>query len=340
MGKAREVLRVWCLSDGRPGHYNQSHGIVKALSHRYDTRQEWIEADLRLPFMRPLLPLLLNHTRGAWFRLIMACYRCRLPAGAPDMIVSAGGNTLFLNAALARHFHCKNLFSGSLRRLSHRCFTGYLTLAAPAHDNAIQVLLAPTEMDSDELTMYRNHVREEQGWSGPIWCMVIGGDSGFYTFTAHDWIELARFMARMSDLFHVRWLLTTSPRTGQAVDSLLRDNIDPALLLDAVWYSQAPRKVMRDYLAAADVVMCTEDSLTMLTEAVSAGRPVISLRPARVSPNAAYEHALSRLTHARLLASLPITELDEVNVGEVIDTLEPIAESMPAILARKLEALI
>ena len=79
---------------------------------------------------------------------------------------------------------------------------------------------------------------------------------------------------------------------------------------------------------------------SVLTEAVSAGRPVISLRPARVLPNAAYEHALSRLMHARLLASLPIAELDEVNINEVIDTLEPIAESMPARLARQLEALI
>lgn len=331
---------VWCLSDGRPGHYSQSRGILKAFRSLYQVDVQWVEVRLRLPFMRPLLSWLLNHTKGPVHRLTMACYAVAMPLGRPDLIVSSGGNTLFLNVSLSRKFNCQNLFCGSLRQVSASNFTAYLTLSTPAHGNAIQVQLAPTEMDCTEMNVHRSNVRQAHGWHGTIWCLAVGGDSGTYHYTMEEWQALARFVRRTAVDRGIRWLLSTSRRSGGLVEQVLRDNVPAELLLDVVWYGKEPRQVMRDYLAASDVVLCTEDSLTMLTEAVSAGRPVVSLRPGLVLPDAAYELALQRLVDARLLTSVRMDRLGAVCFDELVVGLVPLAESVSARLARQLECVL
>lgn len=42
-------------------------------------------------------------------------------------------------------------------------------------------------------------------------------------------------------------------------------------IADAVWWSQAPRKVMRDFLGAAQAIVVTEDSLSMVAESLYSG---------------------------------------------------------------------
>lgn len=333
-------LAIWCLSDGRPGHFNQSRGIIKALSRNYQVEPEWIEARLRFPFLRLPLTFLLNHTRGAWYRLVVSCYRVVLPEGAPDLVVSAGGNTLFLNVSLARRHRCKNLFSGGLRRVSPRCFSAYLTLEPEPYENAVQVVLAPTEMDSGELEVLRTRLRPGLSWDGPVWLMTIGGDSGIYRYRQQDWQALADLMRELAGRLRVRWLLTTSRRTGKVFEDGLRSMIDPGIVLDAVWYATEPRKVMREFLAVADTVVCTEDSFSMITEAVSAGRPVIAARPEQVRDDAYYAWAVANLVEAGLIARCELQTVTAADIESMLDRITPLSQSMPDRLAAQLARFI
>lgn len=329
-------LVIWCLSDGRPGHFNQSRGIIKALSRNFRVEPEWIEVRLRYPFVRLVLTALFNYTRGAWFNLVRMLYSAVLPDGRPDLVVSSGGNTLFLNVSLARHFGCRNLFSGGLRKLAPRCFTAYLTLEDDPHENAVPVVLAPTEMDIGELAELRTRLRSERQWQGPVWMMAIGGNSGIYHYHQQDWQALAAFMHGLSGQAQVRWLLTTSRRTGREVEEKLQAMIDPGILLDAVWYASAPGKVMREFLALADVVVCTEDSFSMITESVSGGRPVIAARPEQVRHDAHYAWAVNNLVQAGLIVRVPLQNAVTADVVEGLAGIRPLQQSMPDRLAEQL----
>jgi len=80
----------------------------------------------------------------------------------------------------------------------------------------------------------------------------------------------------------IRWLLTTSRRTGAAAEALLQSNLDPAALAHAIWWSEKPEKQMLAILGRAERVFVTQDSVTMVTECVAAGCPVVVLAPERV----------------------------------------------------------
>ncbi|NTV85962.1 MAG: hypothetical protein HGA21_04395, partial [Burkholderiaceae bacterium] len=70
-------MRVWIISDGKPGHVNQSLGLAEALARATPTAMLTLPA---LPVWRAWLAWLLKHFPGN-----------SLPI--PDLIVGAGHST-------------------------------------------------------------------------------------------------------------------------------------------------------------------------------------------------------------------------------------------------------
>ena len=146
------TLNILILSDGLPGHVNQSRGLVSWLSNRYHCEVREVDVALRLrPVARILLPRLL-HGRAPGASVTSCFYRKNatlLPV--PDLLVSAGGNTSFLNAALARKWQVPNVFLGSKRRLRSDDFAAHLTLEPTGEPHNIVMALAPTLIDPERL---------------------------------------------------------------------------------------------------------------------------------------------------------------------------------------------
>ena len=120
-------LRVLILSDGVPGHVNQARGLVHWLSKRYELVCSEQAVSLRArPAARVLLPYALK-VRGIGANVGKAFYRTNgLDGTPPDLIISAGGNTSFLNIALAikdsliTRIHCS--FYQSLLPQAEGCY--------------------------------------------------------------------------------------------------------------------------------------------------------------------------------------------------------------------------
>lgn len=306
---SRPALTVWCLSDGKPGHFNQSKGLLQALALGYEVNLHWIDCSLQAKPLRPLLRKLLN--AGIGQRLLPALHRFNRPAETPDLIISAGGNTAYLNIALAQQYGCQNLFIGSLRGLKPSLFTTVLTIEPIGADNNLVMPLAPVPSDRDAQAEAARQLRAEQQLEDtqPLWTLLIGGATDEYAYQAEDWKALAGELNRLARQHNIRWLITSSRRTGIEVEQQLAAALAPELLADTTWYGQQPRKVMAAYLGAAEAVFCTEDSLSMLTEAIASGKPVVALQPAQMQPAARYEAALERLEQRQWLSRQPVTQL-------------------------------
>ncbi|MDH3561207.1 MAG: hypothetical protein OEN52_09680, partial [Gammaproteobacteria bacterium] len=123
-------LTIWIISDGLPGHYNPSLGIVRAIERYRDVHHETIVISQRLKMLRPLMRLIANYLPGLCPGLLRLFYRYNsLPPGSPDLVISGGGNTLFFNAALgARYKHVKNVFSGTLKHYNPKRFFRIFTV--------------------------------------------------------------------------------------------------------------------------------------------------------------------------------------------------------------------
>jgi mitochondrial fission protein ELM1 len=112
--------------------------------------------------------------------------------------------------------------------------------------------------------------------------MVLGGKSLSHSFTEQDWKGLGRAMNRLSEMNGIRWLVTSSRRTGGQAEAWLRESLDSNHVAGAVWWSEKPEKLLYEYLGSAGQVFVTQDSVTMVTEATACKSPPVVLTPAQV----------------------------------------------------------
>ncbi len=307
-------LHVWVLSDNRPGHYNQSRGIVTALTGLRPVEQHWLNLDLRLGLVRNPMRLLLNHLATpppvSWLGLFYAMPA--LPQAPCDLVVSTGGRTSFANAWLARRMHARNIFAGSLRRLSPALFDLVLTLEPlrPAAPNNLVLDLPPSAVDVSQLHRDGLALRAEHGLNGQaVWTIMLGGDGAGYRYRDKDWRQLAQLLERLGEQHGIRWLLVSSRRTGRAAERLVGEGIDSRYIAASCWYREGAADGVAACMGAADRVFVTEDSMTMLTEAIYSRRPVVSLRPAAVAPTSRYAGMIDRFAAKGWICRYAIEDL-------------------------------
>ncbi len=118
-------LSIWVLQDNKPGHYNQSLGVVAALDKHLHlhTQRINISGGLNGKVSRWL-------AGQNWLPSALADRLTGIPnlqtITIPELIISAGGRTLAANVILAKRYNCPNIFSGSLRGISPEDFSAIL----------------------------------------------------------------------------------------------------------------------------------------------------------------------------------------------------------------------
>ena len=330
---------VWVLSDGRPGHFNQSKGVVKALSFSQQLQVEWVEVRLRVGLFRVLQRELLKRTRLAipsW--ILKLFYNILEPKQLPGMIVSAGGRTSFANTWLARRYNIPNIFIGSLRGLPAELFTAVLTLEPiPGVRNNIVLQFPVSEITPqflDKIEVSKSLL------SKPCWVLLVGGDGSGYDYQPDDWERLGCLLNLLAQHYDVHWLICSTPRTGKDAQTILERELDSQYLAESSWFEDRSENKIPMYLAAADKVFVTEDSMTMIGEALSSGKPVFSLQPERVNPNQRYLNALQRYVDRGLLVRHAIRELQSNSTLIESARFEQISESPLETLSNQLEKFI
>lgn len=324
-------LTVWLLSDGAPGHLSQSRGIVDALATRREVEVVTVDLKVRSTLWKRLGRLALPHIRDAagWLQRI---YGAPPPPGRPELIVSSGANTLLANALLARLHRVANVYSGTLKGYDPAAFDRVFTVVPldVACNHVLPLPPVPGELA-------RPLPLPPEG--GKHIAVLVGGDGAGYVFNEADWRAFGAGLATLARREGARLLLTTSRRTGAAAEAWLRDSLPAERIADAVWWSQAPRKVMRDFLGAAQAIVVTEDSLSMVAESLYSGRPVVSVSPALAQPNANDGAALQAYAQRGLLLRQPIAGLADVALparrAAVPDVQGEIADVVLALLEPK-----
>lgn len=268
MRESAPPLNVLILSDGRPGHYNQSLGISEALRRLRDVRTDMISCDSRtiLP-QRLLRALMAMRSIPVWLESAFAQPLLwqieRSMAWRPDMIVSAGGRTLAINALLARKLDVPNIFSGSLRNLpaDRVALNLHIDPGLRGRERTL-VALKPSPVSVER--------KRPRGFPPQEGVLLIGGPTARHPFAEEDWKSLARLIEDSP----LKWKVLNSRRTPEPVDKLFRAAARSHYGVDFVDHGSAAADAVSDSLARADAAVVTADSVSMLTEAVCARLPV------------------------------------------------------------------
>lgn len=304
-----KTINVLILSDELPGHVNQSRGLVNWLSRRYTIKSNELSIKLHYKGLAQILLPWLLHCQHSPTRLIQWFYSySQKQIEKPDLIISTGGSTSFLNVTLARDWQIPNIFIGSRRRLYSNDFSAHLTLEATGQANNIIMDLAPTLTEQAILLNHGQNLRQALNIQKEqkLYMLAMGGDGAGYRYNQEACQQIAQLMTELSLRDNCRWILTTSRRTGAGMEGKLKQFINPKLLADAVWWNDSPRKIMNAYMGAADCIFISIDSMSMISEAIASQKPTILLQPKISYPESRYQKALNNFSRAEYCTILPL----------------------------------
>ncbi len=241
---------IYIVSDGKKGHLSQTRGLAHALLERArearpDHTHEVHEVDV---------------SAKSWFSKL--CYKGKeLDLPRPHLILCAGHGTHLAALSLARHLRCLCMvcMKPSLpARLFDLCII-------PRHDlpegKAVPPHFFPT-------AGALNSVRPTPDTEKRETLILIGGPSKDFDWDAEMVINQLSTIARHNTSPMV---LTTSRRTPA---DFARDVLSTCPSIRVVPVEETGPTWVADHLATAREVWVTQDSVSMVYEALSSGAPV------------------------------------------------------------------
>ncbi len=291
---------VLILSDGKTGHLNQSLAVFEAIRLEREaqgiaperTRAQLIQVRFRNEFLKKVLATLCLVSRGhlpfkVWLMkavLDPACYD-RIMKTYADTVISCGSSLVGVNLLAKYENQAKSLVvmkpSASLK-----CFEA---VVAPRHDKlepkdnvfitdkalsfmGKELLQAEAAKLEQELHLSNGHQRIG---------LLVGGNTQRLRFHELSFQKIIEGIKHYSEETDSLLLATSSRRTPVWADEILKrafkDNKRCALLVIA---NESNRPgVVDGILGLCDMIAVSGESVSMVSEAVSSGKPVVVFMP-------------------------------------------------------------
>ncbi len=337
----KRPLRIIFLADNRPGHYHLAQGVIAAVGRLRPVEVTRIEVMRKWIVPTRWLRRRINAKTFFPPRMLRMAYRIdafALPKA--DLVVSAGGETHMPNICVARFLNIPNIFCGSLLRgLGPEHFSLIISsydrdATSPRH----MVALKPAAIDPDELGRPKIVPRYGRDKTPKLAGLLIGGNAGSFRYRREEWTGLLDFARDVSKAWGTRWLISTSRRTpdfvADRIAELARDDSVVARFID---YRSAGPGTLPGIFSQAEIIVCTEDSSTMISEAVSARLPVVGVAPAAhrfTDEEQQYREFLIGNDWCRVL---PLAELAPDSLARSLSEIEPVKENPLDALAAELK---
>jgi mitochondrial fission protein ELM1 len=333
---ADPLKHILIISEESPGHLSQSKGFVEALRKEIDIKVDIIVGKTTLrgflrPFLRYFLEIMRFRCTDSVLRRITNFRGQVSGIEKPDLIVSSGGKSVFTAKILAEHFGSLYCFIGESKPYKENWFDTIITPVVRAPSNRIiECDLLPAHIEKERLEF----VVES---SENVWCMVIGGASRSHKYTSEDWCILADAMNEISRKNKIRWLITSSRRTSGAVEDILLERLSTECIEDAVWWSKNPEKKLSFYFSKATYLFVTQDSLSMISEAISANKPICVIYPYRMQgfPEGFLGEYLKKLESRTYITRASFCSLKDLEIHSL--SLPPITNNLNNVVQKCLQ---
>ncbi|MBI3445578.1 MAG: mitochondrial fission ELM1 family protein [Magnetospirillum sp.] len=271
MNTKTDAAEIWVLADDRAGNVSQCLGVAEALGLPYVVKTIRYDSLARLP----------NVLRGAGLLGVTAESRAGLGAPWPKLVIAAGRRT----APIARWI--KRQCGAKLVQIMDPGFPGrddFDLIVSPSHDcpkpsaNVLEVLGAPHRVTEARLAA------EAETWRPafaalprPFVAVIVGGATKNRPFSAEMARDLGASAASLGKAAGGSLLLTTSRRTGAEQERVLAECLPEPRWLHL--FSQGGDNPYFGFLALADAIIVTGDSVSMCCEACASPAPVCIWSP-------------------------------------------------------------
>jgi mitochondrial fission protein ELM1 len=255
----------WVLSNGIIGMDNQSLGLAHALG--LDVVKKTMVASVPWKYFPPQLWL-------APLRFLGAGSDAFVPPW-PDVVIGTGRLNIALSIAIKRASggHCFNIRIQN----PHVAQRHFDVIVAPLHDqckgaNVIETLGAVNSVTTARLNAAATQFSARLAQlPRPLIGVLIGGTNRSYTLDAAFAAKLADKLIAAARSSGGSVVLTPSRRTVPEALAVLKQRL--AAVPSMVWDGNGDNPYMA-YLALADYLVVTADSVNMASEACFTGKPV------------------------------------------------------------------
>ena len=282
--------QIWALIDDRAGNTGQTLGVAEALGCEFRQIRVNYTPAVRLPNLVRAASLLGVDPESQ--------ARLRSEGTVPGLVIAAGRRL----APVARWIKAQGQGT-ALCQIMDPGWPGrgdFDLIAIPAHDgnaiagsNILRVVGAPHRIAAPRLDTARAAWADRlDAVRAPRIAVLIGGATKDCPFSEARAAALGKSLAGLAAALGGQIMLTTSRRTGRAAEGALL-----AELPDSVWsyrWGDAGENPYFGFLAWADILVVTGDSMSMVSEACGTAKPVLIDAP----------KAETSAKHARLHADL------------------------------------
>lgn len=272
-------LKICLLSDNKKGHLIKSEGIIYALSlvtkvEIYSFQIAWKIGFLRRALLisktlRQLLPkkLCLNDFKDLNY----------------DLIVSSGGATEWINARLSKDLKVKNIFIGSLRHCEKEDFSFLAIDKYKNYPGYIEIPVAPNAINKNVIKSLGEEYYPNKSYK--IFSILIGGNGSGIKWTPNSFRSIFDKFLEIAHTNQIKLIFLTSRRTPKFIEEIIKSrwHDTPEILKSSKESNFLELKNDRNHylatLGAADNLFISEDSASMISEAISTGKKVFSFKP-------------------------------------------------------------
>lgn len=263
---------VWILLDNRVGSRHQAEGVANYLPlSAFNTIKKEIEYN-----KWAALP---NFIRQNTLLGLTARTKASLTAPYPDLILSSSRRT----APVARWIKKQNQAT-KLIQLMHIGKTGikdFSLIFVPEHDkqkstapNMRYILGCPHFITPEKLDNAKKQWEDTfSNLPRPLTALIIGGAIKKHPFTLENAEKLASAVKNIKNQEGGSLLITTSRRTGAAAEQEIMSILNEIPHFSYLWGNSGDNPYT-GFLACADNIIVTGDSVSMCCEAAAAGKPL------------------------------------------------------------------
>lgn len=283
---------LWVLLDSRMGSVGQARGVMQQLNpDSFETVEK------KLAYTK--LSGLPNFLRGKTLVGLTPESKKQICAPFPEIVLSTSRRTVPV-ARYIKKLHPET----KLVQLMYPGRTGlkeFELAIVPEHDknkhfyqNIHYIVGSPHRTTPEALTEAENQWAEKfNNLPKPLTALIIGGAIKGKEFSEENARELGRRVKMLKKKIGGSLLVTSSWRTGKKAETIVMEELEGIPAYTYLWGDKNSNPYL-GYLACADNIVVTGDSVSMCSESCGTGKPVFVFTG---------RHWLTR-KHIRFIASL------------------------------------
>jgi len=278
--------KIYVLLSKHQGSNNQLVALAECIGNNYSINPICCELRSRkkvfYPFYKVFCKILLTYKIPFIFRKIINY--CILNGDRPvlqtgDLIIGKTPPFEVSMMLLVHKTEAQKIFIGEPKHFSKKLFEHLIsTPSTPVQRASITLSMMPTSMSYNDILVFEKTVVVDKDH----WFFLIGGEANGFKYDDEDWGKLCDTIIAYAEKYNKKILISTSPRTGKIGENILRRRLERHNRIDTL-FLWGEKKVneespLKKFMAISECIFVTEDSAGMISDALVARRPLISLR--------------------------------------------------------------